>query len=107
MGHREHALGVEVAVSNQPEDERRNDCAPGLGRIRKPYLRSARGQGGPEIAPHGDEPAAPDEELQEHHHAQPALHEVIPGIPTPPRGLRSRPTIAATSPDAGAPSPLS
>jgi hypothetical protein len=72
--NREHPLGIEVTVRNQPNDKWGDDGAPRLSRIRGTYLEAAGRQALCEIAAQGDKPTTPDKELQEHQHAQPQPH---------------------------------
>src|SRR5690606_37678677 len=71
MDDAEQPLGVEVPVRNEPDDERCDDRAPRLRGVREPYLRPGRIESVRQVAAHRDEPRAPDEELEEHHHRQP------------------------------------
>ncbi|MNL28186.1 hypothetical protein D3C87_1498190 [compost metagenome] len=67
MQHREDAFGVEETVSDQTNHERGNDRPPGLSRKRHADLPATGAQVAGEERTEGDEPAAPDKELQEHH----------------------------------------
>src|SRR5690606_5977441 len=83
----EQPLGVEVLVGDEADDERRDDGAPGLGRVREADLRPGRTQVVREKAAHGDEPRAPDEKLDEHHHRQAyfcACHTSLPELKVRP-----------------------
>jgi hypothetical protein len=66
----QNLLGGEELIGEEPDDERSRDGAEGLGQVGKADLASrGRKVSGKERA-HGDEPGAPDEELEEHHRGE-------------------------------------
>ena len=70
MNDAEQTLGIEIAIRDEPDDERGDDRAPGLRGVGEGGLGSARVQIRREVAPQRDEPTAPDEEFQKHHDAK-------------------------------------
>src|SRR5438309_1156595 len=70
MNDAEQTLGIEIAIRDEPDDERGDDRAPGLRGVGEGGLGSARVQIRREVAPQRDEPSAPDEEFEKHHDAK-------------------------------------
>ncbi|MNP22058.1 hypothetical protein D3C76_1147060 [compost metagenome] len=72
--HRQDPFGIEETVGDQANDKRRNDRPPRLRGKRHADLPAAGAQRAGKKSPQGDEPATPDKELQEHHHAEACIH---------------------------------
>ena len=65
----QQSLGIDVPVGDQADEEGRDNRAPRLRGVSARALCPRRAEARCEVAAHRDEPAAPDKEFQEHHHA--------------------------------------